>query len=595
MTWIKPLIRTLIQWFTNLHLRHKLLICFGLLVLFSVNMVGVFSYYNVHDYILEQTGQSYQQTLEQVQINIEYRIDTYNEIISQEAGDRALISALARKYASPLEYTTSYLEIIARTLDFKERKRGLENIIIYTNNSTFPIITNRVENIEQLRDKRWYQRYFNDYPTFTVNDLVRLDNTKIWEVEWVEGAPVLYVIKPIIQNYDRLVGILIATVDHAAIFEEYAIVEHDSEESLYIIDSYGTVVFERGDPYNEKLDPSRIERIALSDRLSGIDTSEETLYVHVKGAQSDWIFIREFPMDSLIANATRIRSYTIAITLLSILISFGLAVAIAGMVTRRLGKLSSRMEKIDPLSLDAQIEIDGKDEIGNLSRVFNQMIKRIRELVEQIHVSQEQQKDAEVRALQAQINPHFLYNTLATINWMAMEGNHEKIISMVDNLAVFYRLALNKGKSFLTLEQELEQAKAYADIQKIRLEERIRIEFIISEDIKPLYTLKLIVQPFIENAILHGAEGKEGDTRIVIRGYRDRDTDSVVLEIADDGCGMEHPEQWMRIQHGGYGIRNVNDKIRVQFGSRFGVSLHSEVGTGTRITIRIPVLPTIPQ
>lgn len=319
-----------------------------------------------------------------------------------------------------------------------------------------------------------------------------------------------------------------------------------------------------------------------------LEKKENRLLLFDKGSNSGWTYVREVPMQSLFSSAKAVREFTIIITVISITISFFIAFVLARMLTRRISILSNKIEQVENLSLDGNAIIDGRDEIGALYKSYNRMLRRIKELVEQLKVSQQQQKESEVKALQAQINPHFLYNTLATINWMAIDKQNDKIISMVDNLSIFYRMSLNKGREFLTVSEEIEQVMAYTEIQKIRLGNRITVVYDIEESIKSCSTLKLILQPFVENAILHGMGHRRETMTIRIGGYSEGET--IVFEIEDDGIGMASqsaPEQYRN--YGGYGIYNVHQKIQLQYGSEFGVELISSVGKGSKVTILIPL------
>jgi len=172
---------------------------------------------------------------------------------------------------------------------------------------------------------------------------------------------------------------------------------------------------------------------------------------------------------------------------------------------------------------------------------------------------------------------------------MAADNESHKISSMVENLALFYRLSLNKGQEFLRIREEIMHVKAYLEIQQIRLDERIAVHYDIEDAILPYLTLKLILQPFVENSILHGAEYKAGTTKIEIKGYNS-DADSVIFEIIDDGVGMEAPPAGLYANKGGYGIHNVHEKIQLQYGPRYGVTVFSKPGVGTKVMVRIPIV-----
>jgi two-component system sensor histidine kinase YesM len=190
--------------------------------------------------------------------------------------------------------------------------------------------------------------------------------------------------------------------------------------------------------------------------------------------------------------------------------------------------------------------------------------------------------------LQAQINPHFLYNTLASISALAMKHDDPQIQDMVSNLAKFYRVSLNKGKTIITLSEELRLTQSYVAIQQIRYGEMLRVQYDIDETALVHHSVKLMLQPFVENAIHHAFWDEDLGITVVIRCYRE--ADDIWLEVVDDGMGMtpDALEKVRAMQETGYGIRNVSERIKLAFGDDYGVTIASRLGIGTQVRIRLP-------
>lgn len=589
--------------FSSLQLRNKLLISYGSLIIFSVSLVGFLSYNNIQGYIFEQTSESYSQTLEQVVMNIDYKLNTFQDLLNPYISDHAFIAALTKNYSSPADYSFQYLETLRKIFELESRYATIKDVIVYKNNDTLPEIGmlppddalpsagNTVIDISNAAHTWWFQQYYRDFENIKLQRLLELSKMILWTTD--DNYSAVSIIKPIVSYNEKIVGIVELRLRFEDIFNEYLTAHSAANDHFYIEDGHGRLIFNSKPEHPVSALPNEqvLEEIAANaaGKILLENSKPERLLVYRTNESTGWRYMREIPMQSLLLSAKSIRDFTIVILLVSILISFMIALAIARVLTRRISLLTNHMEQVGDLTLDVKVAIDGRDEIGKLTTSYNRMIRRIRELVEQLKTSQQQQKESEIKSLQAQINPHFLYNTLATINWMAADNESRKISLMVENLAIFYRLALNKGKEILKIADEINHVKAYLEIQKIRLEDKIDIAYDIDPAILPLATLKLILQPFVENSILHGAEHKKGSTHIHIKGYIAEG--SVVFEIIDDGVGMATSPANPFVNHGGYGIHNVHEKIQLQYGHRYGVKLYSKPGEGTRVVICIPVVP----
>ncbi|WP_179215465.1 sensor histidine kinase [Paenibacillus sp. MY03] len=586
----------------NIKLRNKLLICYGSLMIFAVSMVGLLTYQKIQSYIYNQSSKSYSQTLDQVVMNIDYKMNTHQELLSPYITNHKFIAALNTIYYSPADYTYQYFDNLRSIFELERRYPSIKNIIIYKKNNTIPDIgtypdkpsisdaEHTIIDISYAERNDWYQKYFTNLDETDLAGLIALSNASIWTVN--DSRTLISIIKPIMYNNDQLVGIVEMQLKIKDIFQDGMFSEHSLEEFFYMMNDDGDIQFQSKPEMRPIAAPSG--NPMFDNKSSGSWLTEgnpsKKLVLYQTNRQSGWRYVLEVPMDSLMLSAQSIRNFTVAILIGSILISILLTLAISRVLSSRISLLAKHMEKQEDLTLEIGPSVDGRDEIGMLMRNYNRMIKRIRELIEELRTSQQLQKESEIKSLQAQINPHFLYNTLATINWMAADNETKKIMDMVNNLATFYRLSLNSGKEYLRINEEVRHVQTYVEIQKIRLEDMINVTFDIEDKILAFHTLKLILQPFVENAILHGAEHKEGTTNIVIKGYLSHEEQCVIFEIIDDGIGMNMPTHNQYVNHGGYGIHNVNEKIKLQHGHQYGVRLFSEPGVGTQVVIRIPIL-----
>jgi two-component system sensor histidine kinase YesM len=262
---------------------------------------------------------------------------------------------------------------------------------------------------------------------------------------------------------------------------------------------------------------------------------------------------------------------------------------------KKLHDMTSTMTKND---LQALVTHDNVDEITEMGLSFNIMVGRIRELLDAKVKEQENLKKAELRALQAQINPHFLYNTLETIIWMAESKKTDQVIEIVRALSNFFRISLSKGRDWITIGEEVERTKSYLTIQKMRYRDIMDFQIEMDGDAANNTILKLTLQPLVENALYHGIKNKRQGGTIVVR-VRVCSEDRVLLQVEDDGIGIP-PEKLAQLQHelnddsgeirleSGFGIGNVNNRIKLYYGRAYGVSIESEYRVGTCVTIIIP-------
>ncbi len=225
------------------------------------------------------------------------------------------------------------------------------------------------------------------------------------------------------------------------------------------------------------------------------------------------------------------------------------------------------------------------------------MVSTMRHLMEDIIAQEEQKRRSELEVLQSQINPHFLYNTLDSVIWMTEAGRQEEAIQMVTSLARLFRISLSRGSSVIPLADELEHARHYMTIQKIRYKNRFTFDVQAGPEVEGLYTLKLIVQPLLENAIYHGLSAVEDDGHIRVTARRM--DDRLVIDVEDDGMGMppevaaqllEDYRPAVKTSGSGIGIRNVHRRIQLTFGKEYGLQVESEPDEGTRVRIILPVL-----
>jgi two-component system sensor histidine kinase YesM len=282
-----------------------------------------------------------------------------------------------------------------------------------------------------------------------------------------------------------------------------------------------------------------------------------------------------------------------------ILFSVAAAWVISASIYIPIKKLHDVTTTITKNDLQSLVTGDNLDEISELGMSFNIMIGRIRELLDSKIREQENLKKAELRALQAQINPHFLYNTLDTIVWMAEANKTDQVIEIVRALSSFFRIALSKGKDWIPIQQEIEHVRSYLTIQKMRYRDILDFEIDVDQDVLDGTILKLTLQPLVENALYHGIKSKRNGGIIAVRARR-AEPNLILLEVEDDGVGftpyklaqiqasLNDESSEITLKESGFGLENVNKRIKLYYGRQYGITVQSQYQSGTRVTLAIP-------
>ncbi len=271
-----------------------------------------------------------------------------------------------------------------------------------------------------------------------------------------------------------------------------------------------------------------------------------------------------------------------------------LAIFVSAKISQPLRRLEKSVQSVGQGDFSTPIHVSGAHEVVQLSKRFNFMLHRIRQLMDQIIHEQEAKRKSELDVLQSQINPHFLYNTLNSVVRLAEKGKKEEIVATITSLSKFFRISLSKGKNIIPLEEELEHVRHYLIIQQIRFKNKFHYAIECEEGVLSCVTLKLILQPIVENAIHHGIEkmSDEGFIRITAALQEEQ----LVIKIADNGLGMTKQlmDQLLtgsvRSRGSGVGVKNVNERIRLYYGKSFGLSFESELEEGTTVTITMPAI-----
>lgn len=320
---------------------------------------------------------------------------------------------------------------------------------------------------------------------------------------------------------------------------------------------------------------------------------KKLLYAQKQFANSDWSLVTIVSYDDILSQVKLTQERIGILTVLLLAVCLAFAWMVAHSMTKRIILLQKKMKQAQQGNFSAEGKNTYKDEIGYLTDTYDFMVAKIRELMEERYKAGIQVKSAELKALQEQINPHFLYNTLDTINWLAQKGSTAEVEKAISSLAEFYRLSLSNGSDEIPIREELKRVSTYVQIQNIRFSGMIKLVIDIDEEIGNYLILKLILQPFVENSILHGIMHKPSKEGYIIIEAMIED-ENIKITIQDNGAGMSE-EELKRINEesyedklSGFGIKNVRKRILLNYGDQYSIHFTSSPGIGTTAEIIIP-------
>ena len=563
--------KKLLHWVNGIKLRYKLAIFYSLFCFLPVMLLFLLSFLQMRSIIDDKEKLNLQSYLQQSVSSMDRTLDGYNSLSDYIAFDRTLAEAFSMEYGTPYEQyeqLTQKVDPILRSSSYFHG--GMQRITIYTDNGMVKHDTT-VAPVSEIEETDWYQKtlehpglnWFVNYPEKTLFSARKLAFSGARE-----GVNILYM-----------------DVDYQKLFTPYA-ETLISECGLYITDQEGKLVFEesRFSGKNQNYDLTYSEFLEQRDRGS----ADYTILCEQSNTTGWTVWLYQ-PV-GLAGESMRPIGVMAGVTILICIFAAVLAYFItSGMVSGRIERLTCLMQEVQEGSMDMQVGSDDRDEIGMLYRGFGSMMKRIRTLINEVYLGKITQKEAELKALQAQINPHFLYNTLSLINWKALAAGEEDISRMTLAMSTFYRTALNRGRNVLQVEAELSNTRAYLEIQSMLHDGDFDYEIEVQPEILQCESLNLILQPLVENAIHHGIEEKtDGRGKISVRGWKE--DNCVWFMVEDNGVGMEQKvaDKILTMESKGYGVRNVDERIRLCYGEKYAMKVESVVGKGTKMTIHFP-------
>lgn len=593
--WPKPICK-LRKIYGDLKIAWKFTLAFFIILALPIIITGI--------YLSRTTSQSINQ---QAELLVEQSLIQMREMVHQKTQsiERTSIAItqnphILKYFGDPFEYNRkgyeSYIYYFSPLYSsYIIQNRYIHHSLVYVANTSFPDAWNGIYHLDRIESEEQYKLFLEDRALLQQWNPLRDSMMEQYIKTAVKEKVFTFSRKLISFSDDRCIGILEIEIAAKTLFNNFSM-DASVVDSYFVIDDSGNIVSE---DISESIAISlRAELINMIDENGSLDQiiKHDNEHFIIKSIPIDGIGCRLVGITPLSAFMAEGLDYRLVIPLVIIvaLIFFGFLINyVANRLTGRLKSLVEGIKSVREKHINIKMPVDNKDEVGELTESFNHMTDRIHDLIERVYKAQIMEKESALKALQAQINPHFLYNTLSTMSWMAREIKADNIDHLAFMLSKFYRLVLSKGNSIIKVGDEIELLKTYIEIEQIRSDDLFSVIYDLDETAFHFKTVKIILQPIAENAIHHGIAPKGEKGKLVVRLRQDEV--NLYFSIIDNGVGMSK-DTLAGIAQGktadkrdnGYAIHNVRERIQSVYGPEGIISIDSQLGQGTTVNIIIP-------
>lgn len=571
--------------------RTTMLFLFSLLIVITMVIFLLISVNYTKRTVLENSTDYAYRLVRQVNRDIDSYIDYMENISSMviQGGDvqNYLFAQMPRE-----DKKEAYSRIITQFNTVVETRQDISNIAVVTPEREY-IINDGKDTLNEnvaLQDVEWYEEALNGEKSILTSSHVQhvIRNNYKWVVTLSKG-----IINPATGQNG---GVFFIDLNYKLLKD---LCENNSlatNSYLFIMDESGRIIYHPKQQllYNGLME-ERTEQVLScgSDHFVAQEGGDGKLYTISVSEKTGWRVVGVADISELMRDK-KDTEYVYMLTAAALLcVAMILATFFATAITRPIKELKESMKEVEKGNFHTDVPIRSDSEIDSLGNSFNLMTARIRQLMEQNIYEQEEKRKSEMKALRSQINPHFLYNTLDSIIWMAEGGKNKEVVRMTSALARLLRQSISNDNEMIPLEKEIDYAGSYLTIQKMRYKDKLEYEIEVEEEIKKEEVINLILQPLVENAIYHGIKYKGSKGLIKIVGYGEEDR--IILKIIDNGIGMDEETlkgifDKSKDSEGknGVGVHNVQTRIRLYYGAEYGLHFESVFGEGTTVTITIP-------
>jgi len=584
--------RRLLFTIKNLNLRYQLILSYIPIFIISLLIINLVSYYLMANALKKNSREFVNETAKIISRDITKNLNQYDEISSSIAFDENLSSLLSGEI-NDYNYFIRSNKIKQKLYYFTQNSQDIKSIFIYPLNRSAVIRSNSniIYNDMNYIDNEYFK------------SLASNAEAKVWSTSAVagndpEGGNYLYFLRAI-PNFGTSNGLIQMQIREKSIFDIYKDSSFGKDSTIFIIDDNGYIVSHPNkEKISTKIETSKIQKM---NQNSGSFTTEidgkNYMIVYNAIASSKWTLIATIPMDYIQSNNQWLLNTNLIIIMISFIFVILISVWVSSKIASPLERVGKAMKQLEKGDFEVRLDYDSDNEIGKIYKRYNAMAAEIKNLMEVIRKEEKKKKEAYIKVLQAQIKPHFLYNTLFTIKCLASIKKQPQIEELLDSLIKLLMASISKGGEFVSVYEEIEYIKNFALIQKYRFEDKFKVIFNISSEIQNCIVPKLIIQPIVENAIVHGMDTEISFIEVKIEGRLEGE--DIVFRIRDNGKGIDADKINMMLQasenknkngFNGMGIKNVNERIKLYFGDQYGLYYLSNIENGTEVIMRLPVI-----
>jgi len=585
--------KRIINIINNISLKNRLVLLFLFVSLIPVLIIGVVSYDITADIIMNREIGEKQQLFNMIMQEV-LRIIDEKQLIGVRFHLDSIVQTLLRQDSNyTKEQINQYEFEINKELLHYKNAYGVSSIYLFSKEGKIYSNINPPD-IDLLfyEKKDWYQ------------DLIRQRKVYFWgDTEQLNGDYFIPYVR-IIDRIDTLtpLGVLIINLRESYLEDTYDYFTRQSPGFYYIVNERNTIISTHG---SKEYLGKKINKVfglnekALSNQRGFFEekvAGENCLFIYVTEKQTGWKFLSIVPVEEILVASRNIKQITIFLSLFCIFVCLLISLYLSQRVTSPINKLINIMQKAEDGDLNIRFVPKYNDEIGRLAISFNIMLSKLKKLINKTITIEKEKREAELKVLGFQINPHFLYNTLSSIIWLSNANKNQEVIKLTKSLSNFFRISISRGKEVIKIEDELNHVKNYLEIQKIRYRDEFDVIYDINLEINDFYIPKLVLQPLVENAIYHGIKNLDNIKGIVkLEGYRN--DHKITIMVKDNGNSLSEQEinyineflvgKIKTKEDFGIGISNVNDRLKLFFGNEYGLHYKKE-GLYTIAMIKIP-------
>lgn len=558
--------------FKNMKYRHKLTILLVVTSLAPMTVLALYSHSRQSTMVRSSELEDMQSIMEQTKEGIDSQTAVYASLLNYLTYSPDIEEIIKEKNIDNYTAYEKYTEIADPLLSVPKSYHDAINRIQLFADSIQVEHEYTLVPLDKMQEEWWSEGLKDD---------VRIQ----WKVDRTRGEVVAV---RMIYAQQKLNAVLCISLDYDKIFQPLTNILTDENGGI-VADQDGNVLYNKTGLKELKLsDDNKKDTSQTADKLLS-KISQTCTWTQTESEENDWVFYFYKSQDAISGSVRRILLEEIPLIIACGFIILFLGLSFSRIFTRKIEELTKNMDQVNHGSREVTVSSDSEDEVGILINSFHNMMDEINRLIDEVYVNKIALKEYELKALQAQINPHFLYNTLSMMNWMAIRSNQMEISKVTLALSTFYRTALSKGEDVVTVENCIQNMQAYLEIQLTMHDNNFSVDWDIDPTIKNEKMPKLLLQPVVENAIEHGIDEKEDGDKKIFLSFRGNG-DDVVITVRDNGMGMpqEKAETLVTYQAKGYGLKNVNDRIRLLYGENYGIRILSAPDEGTTVMMRFP-------